>query len=38
MSSTAGETEWLNQAVALAAQNVADGGGPFGAWWCGATN
>ncbi|GAB3242470.1 nucleoside deaminase [Kineosporia babensis] len=25
------ETEWLNQAVDLAAQNVADGGGPFGA-------
>ena len=25
------ETEWLDQAVALAAQNVADGGGPFGA-------
>ncbi len=25
------ETEWLNQAVDLAAQNVAEGGGPFGA-------
>ncbi len=25
------ETEWLDQAVALAAQNVTDGGGPFGA-------
>ncbi|MBT0772693.1 nucleoside deaminase [Kineosporia sp. J2-2] len=27
----AGEREWLDQAVALAAQNVSDGGGPFGA-------
>jgi tRNA(Arg) A34 adenosine deaminase TadA len=25
------ETEWLNQAVALAAENVMSGGGPFGA-------
>ncbi|GLY27148.1 nucleoside deaminase [Kineosporia sp. NBRC 101731] len=27
----ADETVWLNQAVALAAENVANGGGPFGA-------
>ncbi|GAA3606533.1 nucleoside deaminase [Kineosporia mesophila] len=27
----ADETTWLNQAVALAAENVANGGGPFGA-------
>ncbi len=27
----ASETDWLNQAVALAADNVTSGGGPFGA-------
>jgi guanine deaminase len=26
-----GDAQWLEQAVALATQNVADGGGPFGA-------